>query len=390
MAKIQFSAFVFLFVILVNNIIPHSADETLPPTIFILGDSTADVGTNNYLPDIATAIKANFPHNGIDFPNSRPTGRFSNGFNSADFVAKFFGLKRSPAPFFFLTTLKSNHFRKHLLKGVNFASAGSGLLDITGPNLSVVPLSQQISQFSTVKDNLTALIGLGASEQILSKSLFFISIGSNDIFGYFLSMSTMPADQYIGLLISAYSDHITNLYKLGARKFGIISVPPVGCCPSQRLVQKLINGVDGCFQPENDFAVAFHSALETLLLNISSQLPGFKYSLGNGYRMTIDVINNPHASGFENVDSACCGIGTLNAQGPCNRTASVCPDRRKYLFWDLYHPTKKAAYLAAQTLYNGPPYYIRWRTVLIVGLLDDECKRHRRAAVITAFVSSLL
>lgn len=74
-------------------------------------------------------------------------------------------------------------------------------------------------------------------------------------------------------------------------------MPPVGCCPSQRLVQKLLFGVDGCFDVENDFALTFHSALDALLRHLSSQLPGFKYSLGNGYRMTIDVINNPHASG---------------------------------------------------------------------------------------------
>lgn len=62
--------------------------------------------------------------------------------------------------------------------------------------------------------------------------------------------------------------------------------------------------------------------------------------------------------GFENVEAACCGNGILNAQGPCNSTASVCSDRRKFLFWDMFHPTKKAAFLAAQTLYNGPPYYV--------------------------------
>lgn len=54
------------------------------PTIFIFGDSTADVGTNNFLPH--SNFRANFPHNGIDFPHQRPTGRFSNGLNSADFL----------------------------------------------------------------------------------------------------------------------------------------------------------------------------------------------------------------------------------------------------------------------------------------------------------------
>ncbi|KAG8368034.1 hypothetical protein BUALT_Bualt15G0003200 [Buddleja alternifolia] len=355
MAKIIISQLILCLFVILINVAPHSADET-PPSLFILGDSTADVGTNTYIPE--SLVRADFPHNGIDFPNSRATGRFSNGFNSADFVAKFFGLKRSPPPFLFLLTLKPHHFQRHLLIGVNFASAGSGLLDVTGPKTMVVPLSQQINQFSTVKDNITALIGSEATETMLSKSLFFISIGSNDIFGYFATNTTIPKDQFISNLISTYSNHITNLYNLGARKFGIISVPPLGCCPSQRLIQKLINGADGCFQPENDFAISFYSALESLLTNLSSKLPGFKYSLGNGYKMTIDVIENPRASGFENVDSACCGTGLLNAQGPCNSTASLCSDRRKYLFWDLFHPTKKAAYLAAQTLYNGPPYYV--------------------------------
>ncbi|XXG40395.1 hypothetical protein AAC387_Pa01g1123 [Persea americana] len=54
------------------------------PALFIFGDSTVDVGTNNFLP--RTFIRANFPHNGIDFPKARPTGRFSNGFNTADFL----------------------------------------------------------------------------------------------------------------------------------------------------------------------------------------------------------------------------------------------------------------------------------------------------------------
>lgn len=62
------------------NVIPHLADDA-KKLVFILGDSTADVGTNNY---VTTSLKANFPHNGVDFPNSQPTGRYSNGYNSAD------------------------------------------------------------------------------------------------------------------------------------------------------------------------------------------------------------------------------------------------------------------------------------------------------------------
>lgn len=54
--------------------------------MFVFGDSTVDVGNNNYLND--TKAKANFPHYGIDFPGSVATGRFSNGYNTADLLGK--------------------------------------------------------------------------------------------------------------------------------------------------------------------------------------------------------------------------------------------------------------------------------------------------------------
>ena len=61
----------------------HRADASVP-AMFILGDSIADVGTNSLLP--FSIIRADFPYNGIDFPSSQPTGRFSNGFNIVDFI----------------------------------------------------------------------------------------------------------------------------------------------------------------------------------------------------------------------------------------------------------------------------------------------------------------
>ena len=56
------------------------------PAMYVLGDSTLDVGNNNYLPG-TNVPRANRPYYGIDLPGSgKPTGRFSNGYNTADFV----------------------------------------------------------------------------------------------------------------------------------------------------------------------------------------------------------------------------------------------------------------------------------------------------------------
>ncbi|OMO91961.1 hypothetical protein COLO4_17997 [Corchorus olitorius] len=117
-----------VFVILAFAIgVIHSANAQVP-AVFILGDSTADVGTNNYLP--ASTFKANFPHNGVDFPFGRATGRFSNGLNTADFLAKYYGFKRSPPPF--LSLNGTSAIKRPKFRGINFSSAGSGLLDMTG------------------------------------------------------------------------------------------------------------------------------------------------------------------------------------------------------------------------------------------------------------------
>lgn len=58
--------------------------QRLVPAMFVFGDSTVDVGNNNNLRK--SIAKANFPHYGVDFPRSSPTGRFSNGFNTADLL----------------------------------------------------------------------------------------------------------------------------------------------------------------------------------------------------------------------------------------------------------------------------------------------------------------
>jgi len=76
-------ALVFLFLFSLAMHVAHGTKNA--PPLFIFGDSTFDVGTNNFL---NTQARANFLYNGIDFYHSIPTGRFSNGFNTADQIGK--------------------------------------------------------------------------------------------------------------------------------------------------------------------------------------------------------------------------------------------------------------------------------------------------------------
>jgi phospholipase/lecithinase/hemolysin len=81
---------VLLLVLLVCVVSPATAaasraeEAHLVPALYVFGDSTVDVGNNQYLPGNSAP---QLPY-GIDFPHSRPTGRFSNGYNVADFVGQ--------------------------------------------------------------------------------------------------------------------------------------------------------------------------------------------------------------------------------------------------------------------------------------------------------------
>ncbi|CAN1276254.1 GDSL esterase/lipase At5g37690 [Linum perenne] len=323
-----------------------STAEATVPAVFVLGDSTVDVGTNNFLS--GSVDRADFPHNGIDFPGSKATGRFGNGLNIADFLAKQLGLEMSPPPFFMLGNgtfpLKNSSF-----KGVNFASGGAGILDITGVK-QVVPLSEQVHQLSSISTRLASFKGAESAADYLATSMFIVSMGSNDIFHYYHFNSSSTKEQFLTNLTATYEQHLRTMIGFGVRKIGIIAVGPIGCCPSQRTFNETL----GCLGVINDLANSFNSRLRFLMSKLSSEYDGMKYSVGDAYSMTMSLIKNPASYGFKEVNTACCGTG----KGPCTPTANLCPKRDDFLFWDSYHPTQKAAKLAAVTLYSGPPQFV--------------------------------
>ncbi|ERM96599.1 GDSL esterase/lipase At5g55050 [Amborella trichopoda] len=322
------------------------------PAVFIFGDSTADVGNNNYL---RSKAKANFPHNGIDFPGKKATGRFSNGYNSADFIAMHVGLKSSPPP---ILSLSKGNFDKQILKGVNFASGGSGIFDTTGKKLhQVLPLKTQLRHFSAVYKSLTQRLGKVRAEEMLAKSLFVVSVGSNDLFDNFnpfIPKTSAEQDEFIANLTATYKGHLKALYGMGARKFGIISAPPIGCCPQMRT----LSPSGSCLEELNDMARKFFSASEILLRNLTLEQKCMKYSIANTFEMVENFFLNHTQFGFTELEKACCGKGRFNGESACTPDADYCPNRNKYLFWDLYHPTQAASKLAAKTIYYGSQKFV--------------------------------
>ncbi|XP_076915391.1 GDSL esterase/lipase At5g37690-like [Bidens hawaiensis] len=304
-----------------------------------------DVGTNNLVDNCSA--RADHPYYGIDYPGHQATGRFSNGLNTADTIVQLLGgYRRSPLPYLALVQGGSN-FTRGILKGANFASGGAGLVKGVGLGLygQVVSTEEQVQQFATVRGNISALLGGSKGDRLLRNSMYILSIGSNDIMEYIFTKPVTP-EQFVINLTDTYAIHLKNLYSMGARKFGIISIPPLGCCPIAR-------GFAGgnCVNDTNTLVRACHASFEVLLENMSSTLKGFKYSLANAYNMTMSIITSK--IGFQDVVSACCAEKTPQGQGECKEGVPLCENRDDYLFWDVFHPSQKASQLAASTMVSS-------------------------------------
>lgn len=80
-----------------------------------------------------------------------------------------------------------------------------------------------------------------------------------------------------------------NLLNLGARKFGILSVPPVGCVP----ILRGTNSDGQCINELNVIAQFFYLALNGVLQDLNSEFPDMKYSLGNTFEIIYSMTDNP-------------------------------------------------------------------------------------------------
>ncbi|KAM0830842.1 hypothetical protein ACQ4PT_065955 [Festuca glaucescens] len=335
------------------------------PAIFVFGDSTADVGNNNYLP--GSSARADFPHNGIDLPSGELRGRFSNGLIGVDFLAADMGFSRSPPSYLALIVANSsgsgeamsNTTKKTMgvtasIRGANFASGGSGVLDSTGATIN---MTKQIEYFSDLKDQMAARLSAERASALLSKSIFLISTGANDAFDFF-SQNTSPdstaLQQFCEAVVSTYDSHVKTLYNIGARKFAVIDVPMIGCCPYWRSR----NPTGECLEPLNRLASKLNDGIRDLFGDLGSKMQGMNYSIGSSYELVSSLIEDPQSAGFTEVKSACCGGGRLNAEEGCTPSSSYCSDRSKFLFWDLLHPTQATSRLAGRAFYDGPARFV--------------------------------
>lgn len=323
------------------------------PAMFVFGDSLVDVGNNNYLK--ISLAKANFPHNGVDFPGKKATGRFSNGKNAADFLAENLGLLTSPP---YLSVVSKSNRANASLAGVSFASGGAGIFDATDQLFrQSIPLTKQVDYYTTLHGDIVEVLGSAGAQKHLSKSIFAVVIGSNDIFGYVKPDSTIrnktTPQQYVDLMALTLKSQLKRIYTLGGRKFVVVGIGAIGCCPKERIRNK----TEECHEAANYLSLKYNEALKSMLQGLKTELKDINYTYFNTFSVLLNFIQKPVAYGFTEVKSACCGLGNLNANVPCLPIAKYCSNRKDHVFWDLYHPTEAAAKILVDNIFAGPPQY---------------------------------
>ncbi|KAI3855102.1 hypothetical protein MKX03_018496 [Papaver bracteatum] len=352
----SFLSFCIIFFIFdFNTIISEGIGHV--PAVIVFGDSLVDVGNNNHLE--LSILKSNFPHNGVDYPNRKATGRYSNGKNAADFFSENLGLATSPP---YLSIKSAPNKVKVLLDqgGINFASGGAGIFNETTKLFKQsISLNEQIAYFKTVHGELMQQLGTVQAQTYLAKSVFLIAIGSNDILGKIQAVDSIqgnePAgDQFINSLIVILKSKLKTIYNLGARKFAIVGLGLIGCCPKLRSD----NPKGECNEQANHWSVKYNKAVKSLLQELKEELTDIHYSLINTYDIMADFMQQPALYGFTEIKSACCGGGEFRAKVPCLPIAVYCKNRRDHIFWDLYHPTEASAKIIMNEFFLGTEKYV--------------------------------
>ncbi|PIA47129.1 hypothetical protein AQUCO_01400079v1 [Aquilegia coerulea] len=336
-----------------SNIACSQGPQPQVPCFYIFGDSLVDNGNNNR---ILTLARANYRPYGLDFPRG-VTGRFTNGQTTVDVLAQLLGFPDFIPPY-------ANVRGFALLRGVNYASGASGIRDETGNNLGAhLSMNQQLQNFGRTVQQMRRMFRRNETRlpDYLSKCIFYVGMGSNDYLNnYFMpnmytTSSRFTPKAYAAALLRDYSRQLTELYKMGARKVVVTAIGQIGCIPYELARYNGSGKGARCNERINNAILLFNSGLSKLVdtFNNGQQLPGSKFVYTNTYKNSIDLVENAASYGFEVVDNGCCGVGRNNGQITCLPLQNPCADRRRYIFWDAFHPTEVANIILANISYSS-------------------------------------
>lgn len=317
----------------------HEGGGFGPKKLFAFGDSYADTGNSRLSQSSAWKV----PY-GITFPG-KPSGRFSDGRISTDFLARYLGLK-SPLPY---------RWRKHTPQntkyGINFAFGGTGVFDTPAPYPN---MTTQIDLFQDlVKENMFTTWDL-------QNAIALVSLAGNDYSAYLAIGGTAQGLQaFIKPVVNQLVLNIQRIYSLGVKKIAVTALPPLGCLPTNTVTK----GFEQCNTTFNQATMFHNMLLQQLVAKLNNQTldhDASNFIIIDFYNAFSSVLQQNGAqqgsSRFDSLLKPCCmgvnqnySCGSVDIEG--NKMYTVCQNPKSSFFWDSVHPTEAgwhAVYLNMQ------------------------------------------
>ncbi|XP_070040399.1 GDSL esterase/lipase At5g08460-like [Nicotiana tomentosiformis] len=316
--------------------------------VFIIGDSSVDCGTNNFL---GTFARADRLHYGRDSNTHQPTGRFCSGRIPVDYLALRLGLPFVPS------YLGQAGSIEDMILGFNYASAGAGIIFSSGSELGQhISLAQQIEQATDTIQQFIMTIGEEATADLMSTSVFYISIGANDYILYYLRNVSDVQSVYLPwsfnqFLAQTMKQEIKNLYNANVRKVVVMELAPIGCAPYNLWLYHSKNGQ--CVKTINDMILEFNFVVRYIVAELNEELVGATVIFCDAFEGSIDIIQNHDRYGFSVTDEACCGLGKYKGWILCISPEMAFSNASNHIWWDQFHPTDAVNAILADNVWSG-------------------------------------
>lgn len=258
------------------------------PVVF--GDSLSDNGNSLFLFEVPQTPYYN--------------GRYSNGPNWVDYF-----------PF-----VAHHHFPTVT---AYFPNPDNGTNFAVGDSISADLLESEPTGFPAQIPSYLASTGGEASPE----DFYVIWIGAND---FSAGISPIATVQNI-------RNGITRLREAGARTFIVISVPDLSLTPAVI--------ASGAAVAAKQFVLAVNALLTADILSYACS-SGIRLELVDINLIFTQLVDNPGKFGFANSTGA-----AFNPHLPLS-SSNPMSDPNDYVFWDGFHPTTKAHYIAAEFIYR--------------------------------------
>ncbi|KAG6736861.1 hypothetical protein POTOM_060258 (mitochondrion) [Populus tomentosa] len=225
-----------------------------------------------------------------------------------------------------------------MTKGVNYASAGAGVIFSSGSELGQrISFTQQIQQFTDTLQSFILNMGEAAANELISNSVFYVSIGVNDYIHYYLRNVSNIQNLYLpwsfNQFVAAagnkgdFSSFLLrifccNLYNMNVRKVILMGLPPIGCAPYYLWRYNSKNGE--CIEEINDMILEYNFVMRYMIEELGLELPDAKITFCDMYEGSMDIIKNHELYGFNVTTDACCGLGKYKGWIMCFASEIAC------------------------------------------------------------------